>query len=129
MESPHLCLCVCVHCRGSLGHTDGGNNRRTAEGADSHHARDLCQGCARGPTGNQERVRVSRVQDPHQRTHLHLDLQPQDQREARQVGAGCSLSPAQRIIHGQTDKIFSTLFISFQTNNKPLQFYTMTAVD
>eukprot|EP00063_Salmo_salar_P092447 XP_014067282.1 PREDICTED: uncharacterized protein LOC106611520 [Salmo salar] len=84
----------CV-CRGMLGHPDGDDSGRSSEGADPQHACDLHQGSTGGPSGDQERERrVSHQQDLYEGPH-HLDLQPQDQGEACQVGIGRSLLPAQ----------------------------------
>ena len=57
------------------------------ERAESGHARHVHQSHPCGPHGLQEHVPVPRLQDQVPRTHFRLDLQPQDQGEARQMGA------------------------------------------
>lgn len=80
-----------------MGHSGRGDHRGPSKGTDPGYARHLGPSRAQRPPGDQEYLRVSALQDQDQRTHICLDFQPQNQGEARQVGAGGSGSAAQRV--------------------------------
>lgn len=65
--------------------SDRPDRRRAPERAHADHARHLHQGHSCGQTRKQERVPVSRLQDPPEGAHVRVDLQPEDQRESLQV--------------------------------------------
>lgn len=71
-----------------MGHSGRGDQRGPSKGADPRHARHLRPSCAQRPPGDQEHLRVPALQDQDQGTHVRVDVKPQDQGEARQVGAG-----------------------------------------
>lgn len=54
--------------------SDRPDRRRAPEGAHADHARHLHQGHSCGQTRKQERVPVSRLQDPPEGAHVRVDL-------------------------------------------------------
>lgn len=64
---------------------DGPDCRGAAERAHAGRAGHLHQGHSRGQAGKQDCVSVSCLQDTPKGTHVRVDLQPEDQRDAGQV--------------------------------------------
>lgn len=60
----------------------------TAEGAILSDAGRVREGDHAGQTGNEERVRMSGVQDQNARSYVHLDVQFQEPRQTHQVDLG-----------------------------------------
>lgn len=69
------------------------HRRFSAQGAVLPDAGGIRQGDHAGQAGDQEHVRVSGLQDQDERSHVRLDVQSQDPREAQQVDPGRSRDP------------------------------------
>lgn len=69
---------------------DGERRHRgiAAEGAILSDAGRVREGDHAGQTGNEERVRMSGVQDQNARSYVHLDVQFQEPRQTHQVDLG-----------------------------------------
>ena len=70
-----------------MGHSDRHDGRGSSERTGSGYARHLHQGHPGGPTRHQKHLRMSRLQDQAEGTHLRVEVQPQDQ------GKGLTLDP------------------------------------
>lgn len=71
-----------------MGHDDGRDSGFQTEGAVPADAGSVPEGDHAGQTRDEEHVRVSGVQNPNARPHVHLDVQSEDSRQTDQVDSG-----------------------------------------
>lgn len=71
-----------------MGHCDRLHRGFSAEGAAVLDAAGVRQSNHAGQAGDEKRVRVPVVQNANARSHVYLDVQPEDPRQAHQVDLG-----------------------------------------